>query len=101
MAEVVGNEQDGAAEWNIEHVPGEVAQPDGEPRSRGVAWRWHRDILARVKQRAEDAADRLGEAAGGVLRGRARVRKAAVPGRTAAHRARGKAMDHLYCGERR
>jgi len=48
-------------------------------------------ILARVKQRAEDAADRLGRSRGGVLRGRARVRKAAVPGRTAAHRARGKA----------
>src|SRR5258706_10046627 len=101
MAEMLGSEPDGAADRSIEQIPGEVAQPDGEPRSRGVAGRWHRDVLARVKQRAEDAADRLGEAAGGILRGRARVRKTAVPGRTAAHRARCKAVDDLYCGERR
>src|SRR5262249_23885598 len=99
MAEPVGSEPDGATDWGIEKVPGEVAQPDGEPRSRGVARRWHCDILACVKQHAEDAADRLGEAACGVLRGRALIRKAAVPGRTAAHGARGEAVDDLYCGE--
>src|SRR6266404_6938482 len=101
VIELLGGEPDGAADWSIEHLPGEVAQPDGEPRGRGLARRRHRDILARIKQRAEDAADRLGEAAGGVLRGRALIRKAAVPGRTTAHRVRGKAVDDLYCGERR
>src|SRR5260221_3410792 len=96
VIELLGRKPDDAADWSVERVPGEVAQPDGEPRSRGVARRRHRAILARVKQRAEDAADRLGEAACAVLRDRARVRKAAGPGLTAAHRARGKAEDDLY-----
>src|SRR5450759_5268538 len=67
VIELLAREPDGAADWSIEHLPGAVAQPDGEPRSRGVAGCRHRDFLARVKQHAEDATDRLGEAAGGVL----------------------------------
>src|SRR5260221_673204 len=101
MAELVGGKPDGAADWNIEHLPSEVAQADGEPRRAGLARRWHRDLLARVEQQAEDAADRLGEAARGILRGRARIREATVPGRAAAQRVGGKAVDDLDRGERR
>src|SRR6266404_3545910 len=40
VIELLGSEPDGAADWSIEQLPGEVAQPDGEPRSRGrcIAW---------------------------------------------------------------
>ena len=48
---------------------------------------------------AEHAPDRLGEAVGGVLGGGLGVGKAAVPGRAAAHGARGEAVDDLD-GER-
>ena len=51
-------------------------------------------MVAGVKhQRAEYTADRLGEAAGRILRRRRRIGKAAAPGGSPPQRMRGEAMD--------
>src|SRR3972149_5846079 len=99
MIELLGREPNCGGKRSIKCLPNEVAQPDGEPRRMNLARCRHLDALACVEQQAEYAADRLDESAGGILRSRARVREAAVPGRGAAHRARGKAVDDLHRGE--
>ena len=66
-----------------------------------VAGRRHVDRLARLKDDlAEHAADRLGEAAGGVLSGGAEPGIAAAPGRTAAERPGRETVDDLRGEER-
>ena len=102
MVELLGGEPDGAADGSVDRLPDEIAQRDGQPRRPRVAGRRHVDALARAEHDvAEHAPDRLGEAVGGVLRGRARIGEAAVPGRAAAHGARGEAMDDLDREQRR
>ena len=86
---------DADSDGRIEAVPDEIPQFDGEPRRRAFrrAAACRPVSRARKTMRAEHPADRLGEAAGGVLRRWARVGKAAVPGRRPAHRVRGEAVD--------
>ncbi len=69
-------------------------QGHGEPRRALLPGRRHLDLLARAEDRgAEYAADRLREARGTVLRDRAGVGVAAVPGRSASQPVGGEAMD--------
>src|SRR5436190_14619729 len=102
MAELVGGEPDSTAGWGIDDIPNEIAQRNGEFRGPQVAGRWHLHPVARQEHDfSEDTADGLREAAAGILCGRARIREAAIPGWAAAYRARGKAVNDLYRGERR
>ena len=85
---------DADGDRHIERFPDEIAQLDLEARRPHIARRRHVDLLAGAEHDgAEDAADRLGEAAGGVLRRRARIGEAAIPGRRAADCARRQAVD--------
>ena len=82
-----------AGDRRIDRVPHRIADRLDDACRRHVARRRHRHRLARAEhQRAEHAADRLGEAAGGVLRRRAGIGEAAIPCRPAAQRVRGEAM---------
>ena len=56
-------------------------------------------LARREYERAEHAADRLGEACAGILRLRHGIRKAAAPGRPAPQRVRGEAVNEEH-GER-
>ena len=82
LVEPVGGERDGACDRRIERVPHEVAQSTRRSRAgAAIAGRRHVDVLAGAEDhRAEHAPDRLGEAAGRVLRDRAGIGKSAVPG---------------------
>ncbi len=94
MVEPLGGEADGAGDRRVERVPDEIAQVDREPRRPRVAGRRHLDVLARAEHDgAEHAADRLGEAVGGVLRRRAGIGIAAVPGRRAPQPVGGEPVD--------
>ena len=92
----------GAAGRGVEGAPQMVDQHDREARRPQIARRRHLDRLARREgQRAVDAAQRLGEARGGVLGGGRRIGEAAVPGRAAARAPLRQAMDDRHGDERR
>ena len=86
---------DGDRDRLIERIPDRIGETHHEARRRLIAGRRHFDLLACAEhERAEHAADRLGEARRTVLRGRARIRVAAIPGRASPRLVRGKPMDH-------
>src|SRR5262249_6965743 len=100
--EPLGRKLDPNDDRCIDEVPNEVAQRNGKRSRTDVTGSGHLDKFSCPEDAfAKHAADRLGEAAGGVLRDRAWIREAAVPGWTAADGVRGKAVNDLYRSERR
>ena len=95
MVEPVGGEADGAGDRRVERVPDEVAQLDrrAAPARMSPGGGISTCSRARNTDRAEHAADRLREARGGVLRRRAGVGIAAVPGRRAPQLVGGEPVD--------
>ena len=76
-----------------------IAHGDLEARWPQIAGGRHVDVLVGTKyDRAENAADRLGETIRSILRRRARVGIAAIPGRSTAQLVRGEPVDRK-CGE--
>src|SRR5690606_35811562 len=89
-----GGVADADRDRRVKAVPDQIAQTDDEARWPCVARRRHVDLFAGTEgERAEDAADRLRETAGGVLRGRCHAGEAATPGRSASRHTRSEAVN--------
>ena len=98
VIEPLGGEADAAGDRRVERVPDQVAQVDRRAARAAVSPGGGISTCSRARNttRAEHAADRLGEAVGGVLRRRARHRDSRNP-----RRARGAARRRRSGGSRR